>query len=267
MADNAVALDGDVVEVLEGDDVRVKIRLCLPRVTGYVPKGCLQECPEGTRSKGQLTGDRGDPSRLEACLLPPEHIRFQIVDEWLRNTRCSNKDCSVKGCEIRARKVWFLKGQYMGHVGLLSGTKTFLAHGCKDKVAMECPKGGSWSDLDSLTPTGPIVTHGFDASFSSDKSAFGAGLYFSPQSCKAYSYAENHMLLCEVALGNADKRYYPKGHDYDAKEKCKAGGYRSVHMTPIPGVFNHEERVVYHSAQCKPVYLVQTTMRSPCTGF
>jgi hypothetical protein len=33
---------------------------------------------------------------------------------------------------------------------------------------------------------------------------FGPGLYFSPQACKAVYYAENHLVIAEVALGLED---------------------------------------------------------------
>merc|ERR1712025_1535891 len=90
--------------------------------------------------------------------------------------------------EIKVQKLWFLAGHYLGDIGMYFGPKEVVFHGCKDNV------------VNSITELG------FDDKFAKGGKAFGPGLYFSTQSCKAFSYAENHLLLCEVALGKEDDR-------------------------------------------------------------
>ena len=76
----------------------------------------------------------------------------------------------------------------------------------------------------------PQVDQGFDDHFSGKGSAFGAGLYFSPQSCKSWSYAQNHLLLCEVALGSEANRLTltAPDRDLDYDEVFQKRRYRSV---------------------------------------
>jgi len=149
-------------------------------------------------------------------------------------------------------------GHFLGESGMVSGPKHSLFHGCKDDVRES------------------IVENGFDDKYSSAACAFGAGLYFSPQSCKAWSYAQKYLLLCEVALGDVKRQWVLEDENRELnyqkvfldKEKAKRGtGMHSVIFHPNPKCrFNHEERIVYKNTQCKPVYLIETTTCSPGGG-
>jgi len=96
---------------------------------------------------------------------------------------------------------------------------------------------------------------------------FGKGLYFSLQSCKAWTYAENHLLVCEVALGRPEKRLTVAEMDTSLTyESVLAQGKRSV-QCHAGAPFNHEERIIYHPTQGRPAYLVETTETSPGGGI
>eukprot|EP00931_Biecheleriopsis_adriatica_P009763 TRINITY_DN110838_c0_g1_i1.p2 TRINITY_DN110838_c0_g1~~TRINITY_DN110838_c0_g1_i1.p2 ORF type:complete len:133 (-),score=21.36 TRINITY_DN110838_c0_g1_i1:34-432(-) len=131
---------------------------------------------------------------------------------------------------------------------MVTGPKETHFHGCKDAVVTA------------------IVEDGFDDAFSAN-GAFGNGIYFSPQSCKAWSYAENHLLVCEVALGKEADRLTLTAPDrtLNYASVFKQQRKRSV-QCHAGAPFNHEERIVYWPTQCKPVYLVETTATSPGGG-
>ena len=149
--------------------------------------------------------------------------------------------------------ILFLHGHFLGTTGMLNGPKAVLFHGCSDKTI----------EL--------IQQNGFDDRFASD-GVFGKGLYFSPQACKAYSYAERYLLICEVALGTEHKRLLVKKEHattYFNYEMLLAKDMRSVHHHPTLSGFgyNHHEHVVFHPTQCKPVYVVKMRHTSPGGGI
>merc|ERR1719215_1821561 len=125
---------------------------------------------------------------------------------------------------------------------MVSGPKTTLFHGCSDGVVNAIWKGG------------------FDDNYACSFGAFGPGLYFSPQACKSFQYATNYMFICEVALGSEENRLTMTTSDSSLSYQrvFQQQGKRSVQChTGAP--FNHEERIVYRSTQCKVVYIVDLT--------
>ena len=103
-----------------------------------------------------------------------------------------------------------------------------------------------------------IVTGGFDDQFASAGGAFGAGIYFSPEACKSMNYTGKYLVVVEAALGLEQNRLTCKqperNLDYDTV--FKQMGKRSC-QCHVGAPFNHEERIVYHPTQCKPVYLIE----------
>merc|ERR1712190_658159 len=97
--------------------------------------------------------------------------------------------------------------------GMVTGPKETLFHGCPDKV------------IENLIATG------FDLSYVKS-SAFGQGHYFSPQACKSWSYAENFLMLCEVALGEDDDEHRmtltAPDRSLDKDHVCHKAGKRSA---------------------------------------
>jgi len=222
------AMNGEVVEVLGVKDKYLDVRLALSNVAGWIHERHLHPCPEGVGG-AVLEGVQ----RLE---LKPSDGRLKEVRRFLRR-----KNTTRKGSDIRASRVWLLKGHYLGKAGLDDG-------GRKETLFFGCP--------DSLVE--PIASGGFGEVFGSLKGTFGKGVHLSPQSCKAYLSSESFMLICEAALGKQEDRMtltvpYP---ELDYTEVCEVKGKLSgqVHAGER---FQHEERVVYHPGQCKPVYLLQ----------
>eukprot|EP00746_Dinoflagellata_sp_MGD_P078467 gnl/MRDRNA2_/MRDRNA2_31375_c0_seq2.p1 gnl/MRDRNA2_/MRDRNA2_31375_c0~~gnl/MRDRNA2_/MRDRNA2_31375_c0_seq2.p1 ORF type:complete len:635 (-),score=108.33 gnl/MRDRNA2_/MRDRNA2_31375_c0_seq2:170-2074(-) len=242
----ASALNGEVVEVLDrggltNDYVYVQLALCGSE--GWIKKDYLQECPEGTQDHGRLAAS----DSVKLIELDTSSTRVKELQQFIALNHCSSPKCHCYGRVITIEKAWQVRGQFLGETGMVTGPKTTLFHGCPDSVVHSIANGG------------------FDDSYSSG-GAFGAGSYFSPQSCKAWSYAENHLLVCEVALGSEANRLTLTQQDRSLTyEKVKAAGKRSV-QCHSGAPFNHEERVVYRNTQCKPVYLIKTTETSPGGG-
>lgn len=244
----ASALNGEIVEVVDRTEPTndyIYVKLALSGKEGWIKNEYLRPCPEGTKDHGRLAADGREVQQVE---LKRASSRFQEVDELLQCTQCSVKKCHCYGVEIKAKRIWFLTGQYLGETGMKTGPKTTLFHGCPDNIV-------------SL-----IAKTGFDDKFSSG-GAFGCGLYFSPQSCKAFSYAQNYILICEVALGKEANRLTLKApnRDLNYDEVFVKLGKRST-QCHAGAPFNHEECIVYHPTQCKPVYIVETTVTSPGGG-
>lgn len=253
------ALQDEVVEVLEGPtNGFTKIRLAVPcdvdpmtgRVIqsgseGWVREAYLRYCLEGTQNHGNLVGDgRFMPDRIE--LDPVRHkYRYNLIKNMIEKTRWCNRPscCIVRTCStLEVKKIWFIKNHFLGETGMKTGPKETLFHGCPDHVK------------DNLIATG------FDLSYVKHGS-FGHGHYFSPQACKAWSYAENHLLLCEVAPGKDDDQYRltlsNPDSTLDKDRVLDQLGKRSA-QAHIGAPYNHEERIVYKNTQCKIVYLVET---------
>mmetsp|Transcript_41345 Transcript_41345/g.130147 ORF Transcript_41345/g.130147 Transcript_41345/m.130147 type:complete len:289 (-) Transcript_41345:152-1018(-) len=249
----ASAMNGEVVEVLPGPDGcrELKngfafVRLSVGRQEGWL-RGChLQACPEGTDDHGRLCSDLG--RKGEMVELKPSDSRWREVQKLITDTQCSHPKCRCIGRTIQAKRIWFVRGLYLGATGMRTGPKEVLFHGCKDGVARQ------------------ICETGFDDQYSSAGS-FGKGLYFSPQSCKAWSYAENHLIISEVALGLPEKRLTMTELDPSLTyESVLDKGMRSVQCL-AGSPFNHDERIIYHCTQGKPAYLVETTETSPGGGW
>lgn len=222
-------LPGEVVEVLAEDSSKswVQVKLALTEAIGWVRKQHLAPCPEGTRVHDRLTAV---PSEVKKVEVKETESRFKEVVEKIER---SNK----KGGKVTVKRVWFITGHYLGETGMVTGNKEVLFHGTSDEASEA------------------IVTGGFDDQFSCGGN-FGSGLYFAPDPSKSLQYNENHLLLCEVALGleqNRIKYHEQTDGSLDYEEVFSKKRKRSVQATWC----GHEERIVYHPTQCKPVYLVE----------
>jgi len=205
----------------------------------------MKACPEGTYKHGRLSADG-----REVQLIELHHMsrRFQELQQFITANLCDNAHCICKNIVIK--RAIFITGHFLGTTGMVGGPKTTLFHGCSDDVVEKIGK------------------QGFDDKFSGDGKAFGPGLYFSPQPCKAFSYAQSHLLVCEVALGRPEDRLTVTAPDSSLcyEEVFKNRGYRSVQCLKGRPFF-HEERVVYRPTQCKPVYIIETMTKSPGGGW
>jgi len=247
------ALNGEVLEVLQRPNGRRElqkgyafVRLSVGKQEGWLKGSYLRRCPAGTREHGRICGDLGREGKLVE--LKPSDSRWAEVQKMMTDTQCSGSKCKCLGRNIQAKRMWFVRGLYLGETGMKTGPKDVLFHGCKDAVVSD------------------ICKTGFDMNYSSTGS-FGKGLYFSPQSCKAWSYAENHLLLCEVALGAPENRLTVTLPDTTLTyESVMAQGKRSV-QCHAGAPFNHEERIIYKATQGKPTYLIETTETSPGGGI
>lgn len=240
------ALNGEVVEVLDRSGPTndyILVRLAVSETEGWIKAAYLQECQEGTREHGRLAATES----VKQEELPLKSSRVKELQDMITRSMCSNPSCHCCGIDITIKRAWFVTGQFLGETGMKTGPKTTLFHGCPDDVVQ------------------PIAQGGFDDHFSSG-GAFGKGCYFSPQACKAFSYAQNYLLVCEVALGAEANRLTLttrcRSMDYDT---LRGTGKRSV-QCHAGAPFNHEERIVYHPTQCKPVYIIETTTTSPGGG-
>ena len=198
---------------------------------GWVRKEHLIACPEGTQVHERLTAV---PSGVRKVELPVSGSRLAELQALLDRANTHRQ------VDIRAARIWHIIGHYLGETGMVTGTKETLFHGTSDSAAMA------------------IVTGGFDDQFSSTRGAFGAGVYFSPEACKSMNYAGKYLLVAEAALGLEQNRLTCTQSDpslnYD--KVFKQMGKRSCQChVGVP--FNHEERIVYHPTQCKPVYLIE----------
>eukprot|EP00411_Alexandrium_monilatum_P029972 CAMPEP_0175380538 /NCGR_PEP_ID=MMETSP0095-20121207/26369_1 /TAXON_ID=311494 /ORGANISM="Alexandrium monilatum, Strain CCMP3105" /LENGTH=625 /DNA_ID=CAMNT_0016678909 /DNA_START=30 /DNA_END=1907 /DNA_ORIENTATION=+ len=250
---SAGALNKEVVEVLEGPngsreltDGYAFVRLSVGGQRGWL-RGChLQQCPEGTDEHGYVCGDLGREGKMAE--LQPLDPRWREIQKMITDTKCTGPTCKCRGRTIDAKRIWSVQGLYLGATGMVTGPKEVLFHGCKDGVVHQ------------------ICKSGFDDRYSSVGS-FGKGLYFSPQSCKAWTYAENYLLVCEVALGAPERRLTVTEEDTTLDyNSVLAKGMRSV-QCHAGAPFKHEERIIYHSTQGKPAYLVETTETSPGGGI
>ena len=173
-------LPGEVIEVIGQDrsGCWVQVQLALTGAHGYVRKNYLGPCPEGTRVHDRLTAV---PSEAHTIELEASGSRFKELQEFMCRSDTHRR-------QIRAKRIWHITGHYLGETGMVTGRKEVLFHGTSDDAAEK------------------IVVSGFDDQFCSKGGAFGPGLYFSPQACKAMSYAENHLVIAEVALGLEENR-------------------------------------------------------------
>mmetsp|Transcript_57648 Transcript_57648/g.160658 ORF Transcript_57648/g.160658 Transcript_57648/m.160658 type:complete len:376 (-) Transcript_57648:97-1224(-) len=225
------AYNGEVVEILGYEGQYANARLALSGCTGWLHRRHLHQCPEGTaHDRAALSGG---VRRVE---LRSHEGRLKEVRRFLRR-RNFTRDAG----EIRAETVWFLRGQFLGEVGMKTGTKATLFFGCRD----------SW--------VVPIARSGFDAIFPFEAACgdFGKGAHFSPQSCKAFTRCESYMFICEVALGNEDERM-DLSNPYPTldPEIVEEAGKLSVQCLRQSGS-KFDEHVVYKPGQCKPVYLIK----------
>eukprot|EP00931_Biecheleriopsis_adriatica_P055683 TRINITY_DN32976_c0_g1_i1.p1 TRINITY_DN32976_c0_g1~~TRINITY_DN32976_c0_g1_i1.p1 ORF type:complete len:605 (-),score=92.48 TRINITY_DN32976_c0_g1_i1:324-1982(-) len=226
------ALQDEVVEVVDPaaspTNGYVQVRLALSSAVGWIRQGYLHSCPEGTDDHGRLsseakTGDR----QVEKRELQSGSSRSKEIEEFVRQG---------SGGQLRAKRVWFIKGHFLGETGMRNGPKETLFHGTDDDA------------IES------IIRTGFDDEYSCD-GKFGPGIYFSPEAMTSYGYGQE-ILLCEVALGREDQRII-------ATQCCSSYDWQSLLREDKRSVqcgvadFGQEERIVYHCTQCKPVYQVQ----------
>jgi len=231
-------LDNEVLEIMSDPSQRsVKVTSALGR-EGWLPRGDLHACPEGF--------DGLPPQEISFAPLAKGSQRWTEVQQLLQSTKCGG--CSCSRFSMEAMRIWFITGHYLGATGLKDGPKELLFHGCKDAAA--------WS----------VAQQGLDIGRASGKGAWGKGLYFSPQSCKACSYSERFLLVFEVALGSKAQRLTMTTCDKKLNwEGLRRKGKISV-QSHAGELFHHEERVIYRSNQCKPVYLIEFRTASPGGG-
>jgi len=226
-------INGEVVEVLETEGDYIKVQAALQRTEGWLHKRLLHPCKEGASEEERLAAV-SDVRRIE---LKAHEGRLKDVRKYLRR-----RNRHRGGSDIRAEQVWFLQGYLLGEAALQDGRpKEVHFFGCSDDLAET------------------IADRGFDAVFEEAACGkFGKGLHFSPLSCKAFGETENYMLICEVAPGKQDDRLTLRvpNDALDQEEVCGKQGMLSV-QCHVCDRFDHEERVVYNPAQCKPVYLLK----------
>lgn len=176
---------------------------------------------------------------------------FSVINQKIKDAVCTHPTCvnQFGGIEIMAKKIWVIEGQFIDEDSRQAAETEVLFHGCKDAT------------LDLITENG-----GMDVNFCS-QGAFGKGLYFSTQACKAFAYAQNHLLLCQVALGREEHRHTVTKPDRNLsfEEVCERMGKMSV-QSHAGAPFNHEERIIYKSTQARVAYKVEMTQCSPCHG-
>lgn len=246
---DGMPLDQEVVERMSEDvNGYTRVMLAVTGVEGWVKSSYLHGCSEGTRVHRQLIGESQTVARIE---LKRGSRRFKEIADLVEKSVCSSKACRLayQDREIQAQRIWFVSGHYLGETGMQTGPKAVLFHGTND-AAVES-----------------IASSGFDMQFVKSGKACGPGLYFSPQSCKAFSYSQKFLLLCDVALGMEEHRLTvtQRSPHLNYEEVFVKLGKRSV-QSHARAPFNHEERVVYKPTQCKPVYIIQMTCSSPCHG-
>lgn len=247
------ALNGEIVQVL-GDQKQTNgfayVKLPLSGLEGWMRKDYLHDCSEGTRHHGRLVSGGGRHGKMYD--LKPTDSRFKMLQQMIDKTGpggvCAHPNCPCKGRTITIKSVKFIRNLYLGATGMETGVPTLLFHGCKDAVVQS------------------IAQDGFDDKYCNSFSSFGKGFYFSSQACKAWSYAENHLLVCTVALGNQNRWLDVAATDTSLNyDTLIAQGKRSVHHR-AGAVYNHEEFIVYRPTQCRPTYIIETTQTSPGGG-
>lgn len=222
------AMNGEIVEVLGIKDKYLDVRLCLSRVTGWLHERHLHPCSEGAAEAVR--------DEVQRVALKPSDGRLKEVRKFLRR-----RNTTRKGGDIRASRVWFLKGHHLGQVGLSGGgPKETFFFGCQNSLVES------------------IASNGFGDIFGSLKGDFGKGAHLSPQSCKAYNNCESYMFICEAALGNEADRLTLTApwQELDREEVFKVKGKLSAQVR-AGDRFEHEERIVYDPGQVKPVYLLE----------
>lgn len=191
----ASALPGEIVQVLHPQPVNnfIKVKLTVAGQVGWLNNNYLNVCPEGTTQHGR-TAAAGTIRRQK---LARGSTRFNEIQQLIKSSWCIKDGCSRscgKGGKppppssdcLRAYKkhsapgeikeVTCLEGPFLGKTGMVTGDKEVLFHGCANSTI----------DL--------ILKNGFDLSCCGI-GAFGQGIYFSPQACKAYSYSYNKRTL------------------------------------------------------------------------
>lgn len=260
LVSKAMVLQDEVVEAITpSTSGYTKVRLTFPAGTeGWIADSLLHWCPEGTAYHGDRICDFRYPTqRVE--LDPVKHKdRFDAVKQLVEGSCCGASSCPVRSVALKVKKIFFLKNTYLGEDALerKDQMKELWFHGKKDAICNSVVDGGF--DLAKIDKFGGAF----------GRPAFGFGHYFTTQACKAWSYAENQLFLCEVAPGTPAERYtitdYCKGNDFAS---IRAGGHYSATCSPSTfATFLHEERVSYKNTMCKPVYLVETQNKSPGGG-
>lgn len=231
-------------------------------VEGWIHTDYLHQSAEGTRDHGRLVGEGNEKWKDP---LDPSERRCKEVKEFIRKSICPNHDvlknkkegkccCQGNPDAIEVKNVWAVRGLCLGQTGMLTGPKETLFHGCSDETVEK------------------IFERGFDDAFSG-AGAFGKGLYFSPQACKAWSYSEDkwkkikgkYLLVCEVALGLEEKRLTVTSASREINKKYVDEHDKRSVQAHRGEPYQHEERVVYYPTQCKLAYIVETN-ESPGGG-
>jgi len=226
----AAAVNGEIVEVRVVCGEFANVKLAMTATTGWVRQRylfpCVEGCPEALAAV----------SNVDRVELRPTDGRLKDVRKFLRR-----RNETLSGDEVRAERVWFLKGHFLGPRGLTSGSKDTVFFGCPDE----------WVER--------IVANGFQEFLEQQQAGdFGKGLHLTPQSCTAFKETNNFLLICEAALGkDADRlTLQARNPSLDREEVCRNQGYLSVQCHPGRSI-DYQGRVVYDASQCKPVYLVK----------
>merc|ERR1712194_146722 len=207
------AMNGTIVRIVEpslseGDsDGYVKVKLVQTAcVEGWIKLKYLNDCPNDI---GAVAGADADghirPVRYRE--LSPMDKDFSVINQKIKDSVCTHPACVKQfgGIEMMAKKIWVIEGQFIDEDSREAAETEVLSHGCKD------------ASLDLITENG-----GLDVNFCR-RGAFGKGLYFSTQACKAFGYAQNHLLLCQVALGREEQRHTVTEPDWNLsfEEVCE----------------------------------------------
>lgn len=225
----AAAINGEILEVRAVCGEFANVKLAMTGTTGWVRQRylfpCVEGCPEALAAR----------SKIERVELSPTDGRLKDVRKFLRR-----RNATLGGDEVRAQRVWFLKGHFLGPRGLTSGPKDTVFFGCPDE----------WVER--------ILESGFNEFLEQEAGDFGKGLHLTPQSCTAFKETENFLLICEAALGKDVERLTleVRNPSLDYAEVCQKQGYLSVQCRPGRSI-DYQGRVVYDASQCKPVYLVK----------
>lgn len=228
---NVSVLNGEVVEIIGKEGEFLRVRVGLEGLDGWLHQRYLHSCPEGTNHDRSITS-----KDVRRELLLDTEPRLKVVRKFLRKR---NRTCP--GSEIRAEKVWFLPGHFLGEHGMEDGPKESLFLGCRDALAEA------------------IAESGFDPVFEQVSGGdFGKGVHLSKQSCRAFTTAENYLLICEVAIGTEEERVSMTGPNtaLDYKEVCEVRGKLSV-KTELGPRYDHDTFAIYRPSQCKPIYLLK----------
>jgi len=193
---NVSVMNGEILEIIGKEGDFLCVRTGLEGLDGWLPQRYLHPCPEGTNHDRSITC-----REVRREVLGDTDPRLKVVRKFLRK-----RNRTRPGSEIRAEKVWYLPGHFLGEHGMVDGPKEVLFLGCRDSLAEN------------------IADCGFDPVFDQVSGGdFGKGVHLTRQSCRAFASAENFLLICEAAVGTEEDRLKMAAPNpsLDYKEVCE----------------------------------------------